>query len=326
MQQAAELIREAARITVTTHAKPDGDAFGAVVAMATGLRSLGKQVDAWIVPPMPGNLEVLEGAADLLRYEPGVDVPETDLLIILDTGASTQLEPLFPVLASRLDRALIVDHHLSGDVSARWRLIDHEAAACCEQVVQLLGSLGIGLEDEVIRQSLFIGIATDTGWFRFSNTRPFTHEIAAALLHAGVDHADLYGSLYQNDRREKLRLMARALASLKLLAGDTVAVMVLREEDFVASGAGVSDLEQLVDLPQVVGSIRTVVLVSRPPEAGHGPEPVRLSFRSKPGPDALNVADLARRFGGGGHARAAGAKVDGELDDVVSRVISALAG
>ena len=323
LAEAARLIRGAARVTVVTHAKPDGDAFGSVVAMTAALRGRGQQVTGWFVPPVAESLMSLRGGDGVRLFEDGSELDPVDLVLVLDTGAMSQLLPMREQLEPHLPRTLVIDHHLSGDLAAKWRYIDGEAAACCELIASLLDQMEIPIDDPIVSDALFVGIAADTGWFRFSNTRPQTHELAARLRRAGVDHAQLYAMLEQNERAEKLALMNRALNSLKLLAGGTVALMGLRAGDFKETGAALSDTEQFVDIPQIVGSVQPVAMITEPPHH-HPPEPVRVSFRSKPGPSALNVAELANQFGGGGHARAAGARIDSPVDEVISRVAAAI--
>ncbi|MEX0885794.1 MAG: DHH family phosphoesterase [Phycisphaeraceae bacterium] len=323
-------------ILVVTHAKPDGDAFGSVIALTAALRTLGRDVTACFAPPVPASLLDLAGS-DLARiYEPAIDLGEPVLRIVLDTGAYAQLGPLRDAIEPHVDRTLILDHHLSGDIPARHRYIDGGAAATCEIVADLLELL---LDDRtpghltrVIREALFVGIASDTGWFRFSNTSPRTHTLAARLLREGVDQAALYEVLEQTERPQKLALLTRALDSLKLVADGRAAIMTLRADDFTETGALMEETERLIDVPQQVGTIRVIALLSehRQPD---GKVVTRMSFRSKPGAATaaaggvgpVNVAELAGRFGGGGHARAAGARVTGPPDAIVPRLEQALA-
>ena len=325
---AAELIGAAeGPILVLTHAKPDGDAFGAVIALTAALRSLGRDVTACFAPPVPASLMELAGSELARVHEPGLELPEPGLCILLDTGAWVQLGPLGEFVQGRLERTLILDHHLSGDIPARHRCVDGTAAATCEIVADvldhLLDSRVPGALSQVIREALFVGIASDTGWFRFSNTSPRTHELAARLLREGVDQAALYQVLEQTERPQKLALLTRALDSLKPVAGGQAAIMTLQAEDFDQTGALMEETERLIDVPQQVGTIRVIVLLSENREED-GRLVTRMSFRSKPGPDAVNVAQLAARFGGGGHARAAGARAEGPAAEVLPRLEAAL--
>lgn len=330
LSDAAQMLRDVAGpIVVLTHAKPDGDAFGSVIALAATLRKLGKTVHACFVPPVPATLLDLRGSELASVYKQGDPLPEGELYVVLDTGAWSQLGPMRAVVEPNLDRTLILDHHLSGDVPAKHRYIDGQAAACCEVIAELVECLldtsSCGTQEQseafrVICEALFVGIAADTGWFRFSNTRPQTHELAAKLLRYGVDQAALYQQLEQTERPEKLALLIRALDSLKLLADGKAAVMVLRGHDFEETGAFEEETERLIDIPQQVGTIQVIVLASEKlVDVPDGPPQriTRISFRSKPGKDAVNVAELASQFGGGGHARAAGARVEQPIDQVL---------
>src|SRR5690606_37676360 len=149
------------------------------------------------------------------------------------------------------------------------------------------------------------------------------HELAARLLREGVDQSELYRILEQTERPQKLALLTRALGSMKLLAGGRAALMILSATDFSQTGAVAEETERLIDVPQQIGTVEVVGLISERPSGNaqsQGRPTTRLSFRSKPGPNAVNVAELAGRFGGGGHARAAGARVEGSLEQVLPRV------
>jgi phosphoesterase RecJ-like protein len=329
-------------VVIVTHAKPDGDAAGSVIALREALRLAGRTAVGVLAPPVTASLQQLEGAGDLVIWQEGLELDEPELLVITDTGAWSQVGPLRPFVEARLDKTLIIDHHLSGDIEARWKLIDPTAAAACELLTELIGLMahlrprksspqaGVGpharpasLLNTRARDALFAGIASDTGWFRFSNTTARTHRLAAELLDAGTDHAALYALLEQTDAPEKMGLIARALGSMELLADGAAAVMVLRDADFAETGATSEMTERLIDLPQQIASVQVVALVTES-QTPQGDPQTRISFRSKPGDQAVNVADLAGHFGGGGHARAAGAKVDREVDVVLPEVRAAV--
>ena len=328
MAGAAKLLLKAQRITVLTHGKPDGDAYGCVIAAVAALRQLGKNARGLVIPPILPGLGDMAGSPmlEVIPGEPPADEP--DLLLILDTAAWSQIGALGKLVRPNLSRTLIVDHHLSGDIEAAHRHVDATAAACCELVAELITALSEAAKPRttlwtpVVCEALYAGIASDTGWFRFSNTTPRTHEWAACLLKCGVNHSELYRKLEQTERPEKLALLVRALHSLELLAGGSVALMSLWQRDFAETGANDEETERFVDLPQVLASVQVVVLAAEQvmPSDAEPRTRTRLSFRSKPGPQAVNVAELAERFGGGGHARAAGAKVDTPLVEVLPRL------
>ena len=290
LHDAAAMLLRHKRIVVTTHAKPDGDAFGSVVALSTALRNAGLDVQSFFMPPVPASFRQLRGAATVKTLNNGDHLPEADLTVIIDTGAWSQLSPIRDDLAKRLDKTLILDHHLSGDVEAACRYIDGKAAASCEIVGDLLDALAAfkeppGLADKLydltVAEAIFVGLASDSGWFRFSNTRPRTHELAARLLRLGVDHAGLYRKLEQADRPEKLLLLIRALNGMKLVAGGRGAVMVLKADDFAQAGALLEETERFVDIPQMVATVEVVALITETPPSENsgraGAETARLA-------------------------------------------------
>lgn len=322
LQAFARRLADAKTVVVTTHSKPDGDAFGAVIALGRALELAGKRVQRWVVPPLPQSLRVLNScdAEVSFCHEGRGPWPsdEPDAIVIADTGASSQLGPLYSWIHPRLDKVMILDHHLQGDVMAAVRYVDTSAAAACELVASLLEAMGVAWDLEVAR-AIYAGIASDTGWFHFSNTRPQTLRLAANLLEMGINHAELYQQLEQNELPQKLQLMARALSTIRSTAEGRAVVMVLRNQDFVETGTSMQDTERLVDIPQVVGCVRLVVLISEPE-----PGKLRISFRSKPGPGAVDVSRLAGLLGGGGHARAAGARATGAIEPVTAQLTQAI--
>jgi len=344
MPDLVRLIGAAKSILITTHAKPDGDAFGSVAAMTASLRRIkpDAKIEGWVMAPILASFKGLRGWPLLREFNESSDVGEPDLVMVLDTGAWAQVAPMRKVIEGRLDRTLIIDHHISGDIPARHLFIDSTAAACASVVADVLDALADFdptksrrftdqnplFVDPAVTESLFAGIASDTGWFRFSNTTAGTHLLAARLIHAGVDQAELYARLEQTDRPEKLALQVRAMSSLRLLAGGSAAMMVLLAKDFKETGALAEETERFVDIPQAVDSVKMVVLLTEPPGGAVSSKPpaIRVSFRSKPGANAVNVAEFAQQFGGGGHARAAGAKIEGAIEEVVKKIEASVMG
>ncbi|HEV2295735.1 MAG TPA: DHH family phosphoesterase [Tepidisphaeraceae bacterium] len=243
-----------------------------------------------------------------------------DALIVIDTGTWSQLPGLEPRVAKFTKPKLVIDHHLTQQDWADQKLVVTEAAAAGEIVFELLEQWDVEL-DQPIATALFLAICTDTGWFQFSNTRPFTMHLAAELMEAGVDTDRMYQLLYQNERAERIALQARALQSLELLAGGKLAVITVTRDDFVQTKAAVPDTENLINLPLQIRTVEVSLLFTEPLDNGEKVGPVRVSLRSK---GQVDVAKFAEQFGGGGHARAAGLKVDGAFAEVRERVVAAM--
>ena len=154
-----------------------------------------------------------------------------DALLVADTGTWSQLPGLREKVAGWDAPKLVLDHHLTQEDWADEKLVLTEAAAAGEIAAELLDQWGVEI-DKPIAEALFLAVASDTGWFQFSNTRPYTLRLAARLIEAGLDTDRLYQMLYQNERAERVALQTRAQQSLELLAGGRLAVMRVRKKDF----------------------------------------------------------------------------------------------
>jgi len=321
----AERIRNASRITITTHRKPDGDAIGSVVGMYRALRSIGKDVGVLIAGPLEHGLAIIAGDTPIRFIEVDGFPEETpELIIIVDTGAWSQLEAAKPWLREHAKLVIGLDHHANGDDVAADRIVDVTAAAATQVVMQLLETLKIdlGTGKGCIAEALFVGLATDTGWFRFSNADARCFADASKLLQHNIDRYDIYRSLEETARPARMGLLQRMLASLEIF--ENVAIMTLRSTDFGETGGDSTDLVGLVNTPMVIEGVQASVLLT-----DSNPGITKMSFRSKPAlpsdtSSLIDVNKLAGVFGGGGHIHAAGARVNEPLEAVKVRLLEEL--
>lgn len=313
----------AKRVLITTHARPDGDALGSTAAMVLGLKHKGIAADVLLLTHLPSKYAFVYTEAGISHVDVEAGFPAEfsldpyDTFLVIDTGTWSQLPGLKPHVEAFQGRKLVVDHHLTQEDWADFKLVDTKAGAAGEIVAEVLTRWDVPI-DRPIAEALYCALVSDTGWFQYSNTRPYTLRLAAQLLEAGVDADRLYQRLYQNERPERVLLQARAMQSLQLLEAGRVSLMCITRDDMAQTRATTNDTEGLINLPLQVKSVAVSVLLSDPPEGGA----IRCSFRSK---GQLDCSDFAAQFGGGGHARAAGAKIPGTLDDVRTRIIAALA-
>ena len=311
------------RVLVTTHVRPDGDALGTSVALVLGLRKRGVAAEFLTLSRLPRKYAFVVRDNDVAHHdaEQGwpaalADLSRFDALVVCDTGTWSQLPGLRDRVSGWDVPKLVLDHHLTQEEWATAKLVVTEAAAAAEVVAELLDRWDVPL-DPAMAAALFLGIASDTGWFQFANTRPYTLRLAARLIEAGVDTDRMYQLLYQNERAERVALQTRAQQSLELLAGGRLAVMRVSKRDFDETRADVPDTENLINIPLQIRTVQASVLLTEPKEGG----PVRVSLRSK---GQVDVARFAERFGGGGHARASGLKIDGTLERAHDAVVSAM--
>ncbi|MDE0889405.1 MAG: DHH family phosphoesterase [Phycisphaerales bacterium] len=318
----------ASSVLITTHEKPDGDALGTSLALHRGLRQIG--VRSWIVVAGPLDQSLLAIAHDdddVRRFEQcgnPADEDEPDLVAVVDTGAWTQLDSLKDWLRPRVDRVVGVDHHARGGSVAGRRVVDTDCASATQALVPVLDAMGVDLAQDDVATPLFLGLATDTGWFRFSSAGPAVYRLAARLMESGVDKDDLYARIEQNATPARFAMIARALTSLSFVGNGAVAVMRLSMEDFAETGASLEGLAGIVNTPLEIGSVRASILLT---EAAKGL--TKASFRSKPASGGLGIIDvneLAARFGGGGHVHAAGARLSVDLQEAADAIEAELPG
>lgn len=340
VNEMADWIGSMRTAVLLTHLKPDGDALGSTLALARAInlsrRTTGaiSAAECWYAAPMPEWAPVLMGSTKVRVIEQGQPVPgafDPEAVIICDTGSWNQLDPFRTFIEERLERTAIIDHHLQGDAEiADHRLLDTSAAAAVQPVAAVCCRLlGVSSASELpleVATPLYTGLATDTGWFRHSNVDARVMRLASELLEAGVNHTELLELLDQNDRPSRLRLMQRALASLELVPAKQAAVMSLRTEDFRMSGSAPGESGGFIDIPRTVPAIRVTVLLTEQEDA-QGVF-TKVSMRSKPtgwdGRDPVDVNAVCQTLGGGGHARASGARIRATLGEAKQRVIEAL--
>ena len=326
----AERLAAAGSVLVTTHDKPDGDAIGSALAVARAARRLGKRVQTWFAGPFDPSLAVLLDGERPGRAPEAMPEGDFDLIVVVDTGSWSQLEHLGPWLRARLDRCIGVDHHRSGDTGFAERIVDTACASCTQALVPVLDAMGVVFDAPgsggagSIAEALFAGLATDTGWFRFSGADAAVFSLASRLLAAGVQKDRLYRQLEETARPQRLGLLARAMGGMRWLANGRAALMTLSPEDFSQASGSSEDLAGVVNAPMSVGSVEVSALLS---QTEPGPV-VKISFRSKPplhaGGPFVDVNALAGRFGGGGHVHAAGARFRGSMAEAAQAVASAI--
>ncbi len=306
------------RPSVVTHRRPDGDALGAVAGLTLALHALGIDATAALFEPFPTRYELLRDSVTWHDWTAERDALTStcDALLVLDTCSVQQLEPIADWLP-QAPRTLVIDHHPTRDaIGTRpgdLRLLDESAGAVCLLVAELLKTAGVAWTP-ALATALFVGLATDTGWFRFSNTDARLLRMTAELTAAGAAVNAIYRAIYEQDSPARLRLTGRMLQALELHADGQLALLKLRRADFDAAGADRTMTEDLVNEAGRLAGVEATVLFTE--EADH----IRVNFRSKA---RLDVAKLAAQFGGGGHTRAAGARLAAPWDAAVATVLAA---
>ncbi|HEX9694872.1 MAG TPA: bifunctional oligoribonuclease/PAP phosphatase NrnA [Actinomycetota bacterium] len=314
---AVAAIDAAAHPVLACHLGPDGDALGSMVALALGLATRGRKVTAsWSEPyGVPRQYEFLPGL-DLLS--PPSDVPaEPEVMITFDAGSLERLGTLEPN-ARAAGKLIVVDHHRSNDHFGHINLIDPDAAASAVLVHELLGRMGIPL-DQQIAQNLYAGLVTDTGRFQYSNTTPRVMQIAADLISHDIDHPKIARIVYDTHPIGYLRLLSIALSRIEMIPGpSTETSMVwtwIDNDDVKTAGIGMDDTEALIDVVRVAEEAEVACVLKETPDGRF-----KVSMRAK---GAADVGAICEALGGGGHALAAGFTADGSDPRAIALDIAA---
>lgn len=316
-------LRTAKSLLLLTHVHPDGDGLGAMIALTQAARTAGKTAQPMIDQWVPWRYTFLFNELDeeSICYTDAFDerAQQADRIVILDTCSRSQLGDLVEKLAPLRDKTVVIDHHATRDDIAAVQWIDTSAAAVGVMTLELLDALDWPM-DELSNLALATAIVSDTGWLRFRNTDSRCLQAMARLVECGVKTDELYRRMYQCDRPERLKLLQRILASLELHRDGRLAVMAIRRRDFAETGARPDETENFVNEAMRLADVEVAILLTEPPKGAPDSENIRVSLRSR---SKVDVAKLAKQFGGGGHARAAGLREDTDLDDLKARLIQA---
>ena len=307
-------LRDHDRFLVVTHENPDGDALGSMLATTLALRQLGKDAQMLLMgeAPLPGEYHFLQ--LDGLLREPPENTPER-VLVAVDCAKADRIGPGHEALLAQAALALDIDHHHDNTRFGAFNLIVANASSTGEVLRDIFDSLGVELTPE-IAEPLYVALVTDTGRFQYSNTTPKALRLAAELVEAGADVHAVFQEVYESVQFAKLKLLARALERAKVLEGGRIVVSFLLRNDFSEVGAAEPYSEGIIDYLRAVEGAELAVLIREPPRDS-GPTR-RVSLRASI--DELDVSEIARSFGGGGHPQAAGFSSEKSVDEIMEIV------
>ena len=310
LETVADEIRSGERFLLTTHENPDGDALGSLLAMHHILGALGKDSLMFLAAkefPLPVEYRFLP--LEEVFHEPPVDIAER-VVIFLDCGNIDRMPVDF--LRNDGSKVINVDHHHDNTNFGTVNLVDVEASCTAEIIYDLAGLLGVPMTPD-IASALYVGLVTDTGKFMYENVDSRSHRMAAALLDAGVDPHDIYRRLYEHVPLEKLKLVAKALEGIELHNDGALAVTYISSDDYTSTGSSEVLTEGIIDHLRGIEGTSVAAVVRDQAETGRAAR--KVSLRSTDG--TVDVSEIARAQGGGGHQRAAGFGTDMEYRQVV---------
>jgi phosphoesterase RecJ-like protein len=307
LNQVLREIEQRDRFVLTSHARPDGDAIGSVLACGEILRQLGKSADVILYDPVPAIYENLPFTSTIHRADSVNGSFGAAIVLECDSVQRTRL--------AGLERQFLIniDHHATGKPFANVNWIEPAACATAELIYCLARATKVEITPE-IATCLYTAVLTDTGSFCFLGTNERTFALAQELVRAGADPARIGQQVYFSNPTSKMRLLGEALGTLH--RDGTLAWMHVTNEQMSQVGARDEDCEGLVNYALAIEGVEVAMFFRE-----QSPQKWRVSLRSK---GAVNVAEVAAKFGGGGHHSASGCALEGPLGEVTEKIIAQL--
>jgi phosphoesterase RecJ-like protein len=320
MEAVVAALRDNERFVVTSHEAPDGDALGSLLGMGLILQELGKDVVMFLggPAPLPGEYRFLDlESRGLCRTMP--DDHAERVLVAVDCASASRVGAE-PGVVDTAPFTVNIDHHHDNPRFGDVNLIVADASSTGEILADLAGELGVSVTPE-IAEALYVALVTDTGRFQYANTSPKALRLAADLVEAGADVHRVFQGVYENVQFAKLKLLARALESARVLEGGEIVVSYLLRSDFESVGATEPYSEGIIDVLRSVEGSAVTALIREPPR-DDGPAR-KVSLRASI--DEVDVSAIARKSGGGGHREAAGFSSELSLEEITDFIVREVA-
>jgi len=311
------------RFVLCTHRDPDADGVGAQLALHHALLKMGKQVTVLNPDTLPGVLRfldpqgVVKGYDSLSAEESARLLDEAERIFVIDAGIWRRLGPMGQAVEARAHKVLIIDHHPPEGGAPAGSVQRESASSSGELIFDLLELLGFQL-DERIAFCLYSAITKDTGCFRFENTTHRVFEIAARLTRFDIGPHHIYDYLFERWSKNSVVLLGRVLGTLEFAYGNSLAWIRMTRAMRMETGVPMEETENFINIIRSIDPVQACIFFR---ETDDGK--VRTSFRSKTPKVDVNL--LAGKFSGGGHKRASGAMISGDIDTVIRRVVDSAA-
>ncbi|MBO5317848.1 MAG: DHH family phosphoesterase [Oscillospiraceae bacterium] len=305
VSETAAYLRQRDCFAIVTHRRPDGDTLGCAAVLCRGLRQLGKTAHVLENP------EITQKYAHLLEGLTKTSVQEGDTVVCVDVAADTMLPECFKGLSF----GLRIDHHRGDRSFSEHELVIPTAAACGQIVYDVLTQMGVSL-DVPMANALYTAISTDTGCFRYPNTKADTFRVAAACAEVSQDLAMLNQVLFETNSLARLKMQGWMVENARFLCDGQICICPIPLEIEKEIGVKEDDMENISGFPRSIEGVKIAATLRQ-----EGSGKVKLSVRCLPEYDA---SAICQKFGGGGHRGAAGASMMLPMEEAVEAVIAAM--
>lgn len=289
-----------------THINMDGDTLCSCLALKEFFKMRGVVADVLVEDEVPNNLKFLDG--DIKTFVKEQNYPQYDLAIAVDCGSQDRLGEREEIFTTA-KKSMVIDHHVSNKGFGDFCYVEPDASAVCEIIYKLFIIMEIP-RIKYLSRLLFVGILTDTGGFRYSNTTPKTMRVAADLLTMGIDNALICSKVFDTKTLSELKIEALAVDKTEFYHQGKTAIAYITKELIDETGTSESEMSTLSSVLRSIEGVNTSAVLKDHNGA------LKVSMRSK---DIVDVAEICAEIGGGGHARAAGATInDMSAEDVIT--------
>jgi len=318
MDQIIRHIKDSQHLLIASHAEPDGDAVGSLIALGLALREFGKKTTLFNASPIPAVYRFLPGVEQIERHIKAADTYDT--AIMLDCGDLVRVGEAAPTI-SKIATIINIDHHVSNTGFGHIQLVDTTACATAEIVYRLIKVLEIPF-DRAMATSLYTGILTDTGSFRFSNTNKAAFRISKEMTGAGVNPHSVAQHVFGTYSLGRIKLLNMALNSIEISDNGKLSMMTVTRSMLNTTGTNTEDLDGMINYARRIEDVKVAALIHETKNGGGkftNMNHYHVSLRSD---SSVDVAKIAGNFGGGGHASAAGFQIESTLVALKTKIIT----
>ena len=301
-----EMIINANNIAIFTHILPDGDAIGSSCAIATMLRNMGKNAYVYMPSKVLDEYYYLN-IENIIRYE---FPKEYDLIIATDCADIDRIGDYSSVFKN-FTNSIAIDHHKTFQNFANINFVSSQSSSACEFLFDIMNECGYEINKE-IAEFLYLGILRDTGGFMHDCTTPHTLRVVANLLEYEFDAENFNRHFMMRISFKNAMLLKTALNNLQLFDDGKIAISTISNKDLKNYNANIDDTGGLISHILSIDKVEIAVLITESTCGVH-----KLSLRSK---YDVDVSDIAKDFGGGGHCKASGCQMYGKIEKIVGAV------
>jgi phosphoesterase RecJ-like protein len=303
LNEVAKALLEAKRIAIISHKNPDGDTLGSQLALGGALKELGKDVVLYNKDKVASKFNFIAGADQVAQYHDGMELPE---IVVFVDCAEPQLAGFTVEDDVLMGKTIInIDHHASNKHYGKWNYVVSTAGANCQNIYHVIGAIG-GTITKEIATALYTGLSTDTGNFMFDNVSSETLRIAADLKDIGANTDAVRLKLYESSSKKKIEMLKYILNNLHISADGQYAWSSISHQMIEELQPESTDIDGLINTIKDIEGVEIAILF-RGVEANR----TKASLRSKVWADVNQIAGM---FGGGGHVRASGVSIDGDVE------------